>query len=40
MGIGSYVGVRNYIVGNKELNKIIQQNKNKDISLLAHETKK
>lgn len=36
IGIGSYVGIRNFILKNKELSKIINQNKNKSESLLAN----
>lgn len=36
LGLGSYVGVRNYIVNHEDLKQIIDQNKNKDESLLAH----
>jgi len=36
IGIGTYVGLRNYIIHNEELKKIIEQNKNKEKSLLAH----
>ena len=36
IGVGSYVGVRNYILNETELNQIITESKNKDKSLLAH----
>jgi len=36
IGIGSYVGLRNFILNQKELSKIVNQNKNKDESLLAN----
>jgi len=36
IGIGSYVGVRNYILKDKELNQIVVQEKDKSSSLLAH----
>ena len=32
---GTYVGLRNYILNNSELNKILTQNKDKTVSLLA-----
>ena len=32
---GTYIGLRNYILNNSELNKIITQNKDKTMSLLA-----
>lgn len=34
--IGTYVGLRNYIINNKLLNQIVTQEKDKDKSLLAH----
>lgn len=36
IGIGSYVGLRNYIIKDKELNQIVVQEKDKSSSLLAH----
>lgn len=39
IGLGSYVGIRSYILNNQELSQIFKQSKNKDESLLAH-TKK
>jgi len=36
LNIGSYVGMRNFILKHKELSKIINQNKNKSESLLAN----
>jgi len=35
INFGSYVGMRSYILKNKELSKIINQNKNKNESLIA-----
>ncbi len=32
---GTYVGLRNYVLNNRELNKILTQNKDKTVSLLA-----
>lgn len=40
VGLGSYVGVRNYIMNNDELFKIIEQHKNEEVSLLAQMNKK
>jgi len=34
--IGSYVGIRNYILKDNELNQIIRQNRNKNRNLLVH----
>ncbi len=39
IGLGSYVGIRSYIINNKELSQIFKQSKNKDESLLAHANK-
>lgn len=35
IGFGTYVGMRNYVLNNGELNKILTQNKDKTVSLLA-----